>query len=203
MNIAAALEKLNEILPLTNRQRQLPAELKSLHQDILFSLAKTGKVANNYNLDDLKVLNEYDLIVLSQDNNTIRGAYPFSLNKTRHKIVLENTEIYAMCALDAIAIAPVFNLKTKILSKCHVSNEKIEIQQDGDTLIEALPSLDLHVGIKWQQAGVCAADSLCMEMVFLKDNKVASEWKLGDNKSIFSLNDAIKFSIQYFEPLVN
>lgn len=203
MNIVAALDKLNKILPLKKRQSQLTPELKKQHQDILFSLAKLGKVTVEYDYETLKVLNDNDLIVISQDKNEIRGAYPFSLNKTKHKVVLENAEIYAMCAFDAVAIAPVFNIKTKIISKCHITNEKIEIQQNGNKLDKVFPSKNIHIGIKWQETGACAADSLCMEMVFLLNKEIASEWNLSGDKSVFLIDDAIKFSIKYFEPLVN
>lgn len=204
MKIDIALSKLNSLLPLKERQSSISSGLKSLHQEILFSFANSGCVPK---FDDKKIqleeLDENDLIVLDKDTNEIVGAYPFSLKKTAHHVFLENTDLYAMCAFDAISIAPVFNVSTIVKSHCHITNEKIEIHQEGNNVINVKPSKDIYIGIKWQSTGSCAATSLCMEMVFLKNKEIATSWmRSNENISIFSLDDAIKFSINYFKPLI-
>lgn len=202
MNIEVALEKLNSLLPLVERKRNLDAEHQIAHRNILNSFARYGKVDNNIEPSILNLLYENDLIVLDDDKNIV-GAYPFSLRKTAHHISNENIDIFAMCAFDAVSIAPVFNEKIKTVSHCHITNEKIEIQQDSNKLIKVYPSEDIHIGIRWQSAGICAADNLCMEMVFLLNKDVALQWSRGDeNFSIYSLADAIDFAVSYFKPLL-
>lgn len=203
MNIELALDKLNTLLPLKERQRLLPPELQSLHRNILLNFVKSGQALNVENKEYLEILNKNDLIVLDEKTGDIIGAYPFSLMKTAHHVFIGDAELFAMCAFDAVSIAPVFGVSTKIISHCHITKDKIEIQQDMDTIRSVKPSEDIHIGIKWQQTGACAADSLCMEMVFLKDKNVAKEWMSQDNNiSIFTLDDAINFSIKYFRPLI-
>lgn len=201
MNIEKGLLKLNELLPLLERQSKLTPKSLIAHRTILNTFSKTGLAAKNIKQSILLELNENDLIVLDKEGCLV-GAYPFSLRETKHHVVNDDLKIYAMCAFDAVAIAPVFNIKTTILSQCHVSNSKIEISQNGSKLETTFPNDDIHIGIRWQSAGSCAADNLCMEMVFLKNKEIAIEWGQDDSFSIFTLDDAIEFSIKYFKPLM-
>jgi len=202
MNISYALDKLNTVLPLVERQRKLSFEEQKCHRNILSEFSKSGRVPDTVPLTILKKLYKNDLIVLDNSNKII-GAYPFSLRKTDHHIFNENIDLYAMCAFDAVAIAPLFLIKLNIVSQCYVTKETIEIGQDSEQVISVKPSREIYVGIRWQSAGSCSADSLCLEMIFLKDKNIANVWK-GDDKdrSIFSLTDAIDFSVSYFKPLL-
>ena len=204
MDIEAGLNKLNALLPLKARQDLLSPELKELHQEILHNFAENGQALVGVEQQKLQDLNKDDLVVLDEKTKALTGAYPFSIEKKTHHVSLENAELYAMCAFDAISIAPVFGVSTKITSKCHVTNEPIEIEQDANGVISASPSIDIYIGIKWQSTGSCAAESLCMEMVFLKDKATAKQWK-GDNEhiDIYPLEAAIEFGIKYFKPLLD
>jgi Alkylmercury lyase len=202
MNITRALEKLKKLLPLEKRQKNLSPEHRQIHQGILNVLSIEGKVLDNIEQSVLNILAKNDLVVLDKGTNVI-GAYPFSLRKTAHHIFNDNIDLYAMCAFDAVAIAPVFNIKTNIVSSCHLTKEKIEISQNGYKVIDVTPSDKIFIGIRWQSAGSCAANNLCMEMVFLKNKDIALQWKNDDEDySVFSLVDAIEFSIKYFKPLL-
>lgn len=204
MNIETALNKLNTLLPLKARQDSLEPELKLLHRNILLNFAKSGQGLDIDDKAQLKALAKNDLIVLDKQTSKISGAYPFSLKQTAHHITIAGAELYAMCAFDAISIAPVFDVSTKVTSHCHITKEAIELQQDGHHIQSIKPSNDIHIGIKWQSTGSCAAESLCMEMVFLNDKAIAQQW-MGSNEniSIFPLDDAIEFSINYFNPLID
>ena len=202
MKIEVALDKLNTLLPLAERQRNLKPEYRDKHRYILNELLSSGKALSDINASILKVLEKNDLIVLDE-SNTIVGAYPFSLRPTAHHVSHNNINIFAMCAFDAIAIAPVFNVKINVTSQCYVTQEQIEIKQDKKQLLSASPSEDIHIGIRWQSPGSCSADSLCMEMIFLKDAGIAKHWQGGnENFSIFPLDTAIDFATRYFKPLL-
>lgn len=203
MNINEALGKLNELLPLVSRQHALPLAHRSIHQKILYSLANHGAIDFPVESHILESLENNDLVVLDKDTKRVIGAYPFSLNKTEHQVFNEDINFYAMCAFDAVAIAPVFELNINIKSRCHVTHNEIKIQQHCNEVIELYPSKDIYIGILWQSAGSCAADSLCTKMIFLKDHETAQSWKAGSaSKSIFPVNNAIDFAIQYFKPLL-
>lgn len=204
MNIESGLDKLNSLLPLTQRQQNLEPQQREAHQKILNSFAYSGVAPVDIESSILKVLAENDLVVLDEDQKTVIGAYPFSIRETAHHVTNENIDIYAMCAFDAVAIAPVFNVKTNIVSHCQVSNETIEIVQNADELVSAKPSSDIYIGIRWQSAGSCAAESLCMEMLYLKDEATAKQWQGGnEDYSIYPLSDAIEFAARYFKPLIS
>ena len=204
MDIEAGLNKLNTLLPLKARQDLLSPELKTLHQEILRNFAVKGQALDGVDQQQLDALNKDDLVVLDEKTKALTGAYPFSIEKKTHHVSLEKAALYAMCAFDAISIAPVFDVATKITSNCHVTKEKIEIEQKGNEVISVIPSKDIYIGIKWQSTGSCAAESLCMEMVFLKDKVTAEQWK-GDNEhiDIYPLDAAIEFGIKYFKPLLD
>ena len=204
MDIETGLKKLNTLLPLKARQDALTPELQLLHRNILLKFAHTGQALVVDNKEQLEELSKNDLVVLDEKTKELSGAYPFSLKKTAHHIALENAALYAMCAFDAISIAPVFGVATIINSHCHITKEIIKIQQKANEVISVKPSKDIYIGIKWQSTGSCAAESLCMEMVFLKNKEIAEEWK-GSNEhiSVFPLDQAIEFGVNYFKPLID
>ena len=204
MDIETGLNKLNAILPLKERQQSLEPEAVKIHREILNSFANNGKAAEDIDPAILKILQGNDQVVLDESKTKVLGAYPFSLKKTSHRIYNDKVDLYAMCAFDAIAIAPVFNVNMNIESHCYETNEPIEITQHANKVISVKPSDDIYIGIRWQSAGSCAAESLCMEMLDLKDEATARQWKDGkEDHSIYPLPDAIEFAVRYFKPLLS
>ena len=61
-----------------------------------------------------------------------------------------------------------------------------------------------YVGIRWQSTSGCAAQSLCLEMVFLADRATAESWRQDDpgNIDVFTLRDAVAFGAAFFRPLL-
>ena len=110
MDIEAGLNKLNSLLPLKARQNLLSPELKALHQKILRNFADKGQALDSVEPQQLEALNKDDLVVLDEKTKILTGAYPFSMEKKIHHVELKNAELYAMCAFDAISIAPVFSV---------------------------------------------------------------------------------------------
>jgi hypothetical protein len=62
-------------------------------------------------------------------------------------------------------------------------------------------------GIDWGtvESDSCCADSLCMEMLFLKDNKIAQQWLKNNPKGreVFTLKQAVEFASRFFVPLMS
>ena len=213
MDLDAALDKLNSLLPLKERQAQLEPQLRDLHIAIIVHFANHGQalsrdqVAQKLGGGDvdaaLQQLAGEDLIVLSPDNKRISGAYPFSAEERTHVVLVNGHTVHAMCALDALAIAPMFETATRIDSRCHITNAPIEIRMQGEELLTAKPG-DVRLGIHWQGTSGCAAQSLCMEMVFLGDAEIAQRWQQQDSDStdLFELPDAVRFAAAFFRPLL-
>jgi len=213
MNIAAAIDHLNSLLPLQARQHALQPPLRELHRAILCGFALEGKpparalIAARPGIDAvdaaLQRLAAHDLIVLTPDHSEVAGAYPFTTERRVHRVRLNGHIVHAMCALDALSIAPMFETATRIDSRCHDSDRPIGIHMQGAQVISAQPA-DPWVGIRWQGTSGCAAQSLCMEMVFLHDQATAEAWQQDDpgHISIFDLPDAVEFGAAFFRPLL-
>ena len=215
MDIQAAVDRLNSQLPLKARQDQLSPELKAVHQKVLSSLVRQGLPPT---FDDLKAmlsdgniegglqrLGKDDLVVLDAEGKLPVGAYPVTIENTPHKITVSGHTIHAMCALDAVSVAPMFEAEVRIESTCRVTNTPIKILMLGSHIIEVLPTDDVIVGVRWQMPSGVAAHSMCLEMVFLKDRQTAEKWQNGDieNVSLFSLSEAVEFGKKFFLPLMD
>ena len=213
MDVQAAIHHLNRQLPLQARQDQLTPPVKQLHQLILLTLASHGVPPNRNKMIEvvgaaelaaaLQRLGEMDLVVLNAQHSAVLGAYPLTTEATPHHLRLGQHSIYAMCALDAVSVAPMFATEVTINSCCHVSGEPVQIHmQSHDVLAAHLDSV--MVGIRWQMPSMVAAHSMCTEMVFLKDLSTAQHWQ-GDEVeaiSLFTLPEAIAFGAGFFMPLL-
>jgi len=207
-----AVNHLNEILPLAARQKKLSRELANVHQMILKSYVELGRTLSKAEIaehvenieDAVNVLRANDMVVFDNNDEPI-GAYPFTMEQRSHKIRVNGHTIHSMCALDALAISPMFNVKTDIESKCHVTGDNISIIQLDQEVLNSNENEGVHFGLNWNSAvNNCCATSLCTEMIFLKDSKVAEKWLADDAESreIFTLDAAIDFAARFFKPLL-
>jgi len=211
---ASAVDRLNHILPLAANQHLLDIPLQRLHKAILYAYIDKGRTLNRAEMaqyvDDLDkavdILEHNDLVVFDNEKEPI-GAYPFTMEERVHMVSVNGHTVHCMCALDALAVSPMFNMNTEITSHCHVTNDPITIQQHGLTTLNQNDVSDTYFGINWDAASEnnCCADSLCTEMIFLKNKLVAYNWltEAPDHRQIFQLNDAIDFAARFFVPLVN
>lgn len=210
--VERAVDHLNNLLPLVERQKKLNTEdanvyLKILNSYIEFgrSLSKTEIADNVSNVDEtINTLRNNDMVVFDGDDEPV-GAYPFTMEAREHKVKVNNNIVHSMCALDALAISPMFKVKTIIESRCHLSGDKISIEQLDRDVINKVDNAEVHFGIDWSSAeNNCCATSLCTEMIFLKNKNIAENWSNEKIKTreIFNLDEAVNFAAQFFEPLV-
>lgn len=211
--IAAAVERLNSILPLTARHRALDTPLRRLHKMILRSYMELGRTLSRsemaLHIDDIdnavNILKRDDLVVFDEHGEPV-GAYPFTMEERDHVINVNNHTLHCMCALDALAVSPMFNMPATINSRCHITTDPITIQQRDRDILNLGEAGDIHFGINWNAASnnSCCANSLCTEMIFLKTQTVATNWldEAPEQRQIFCLSDAIDFAAQFFVPLI-
>jgi mercuric reductase len=214
MKVEKELRRLKEILPIEEHQKKLTPELREVHRGILRSFAAFGRPLESAEIapmvrsktvsEVLALLAAKDLVVLDAKKERVVGAYPFTIEDTAHTVTITGHKTHAMCALDALSISPMFDTEVTIESCCHVSGTPVRIRQKQMEVLEAQPSREVQVGVRWQSAQGCAAHSLCMEMVFLRDPETSQRWLNVDpeNKSIFTLPEAIEFGAGFFMPLV-
>ncbi len=232
--LGECLRRLHDLLPLKERQQSLVAEHKRVHQAILRTLVEEGRalsrgeIAAMLDVSDesaasvIALLGSYDLVVRNElavtDARTgqlvvldamggeVVGAYPVTTEKTIHQVHVKGKRIFAMCAVDALAVAPMFGVEAEISSVCSMTGDSVQIRQRGTQVLEASPSAErIRVGVRWQRPTTCAAHVLCRQMVFLRDPDVAREWEGGDpiSKELFTLPEAIAFGDAFFGPLID
>jgi hypothetical protein len=214
MDLQAALARLNAQLPLKARQARLSPALRAMHRLVLECLVTQGRpprvdelrrVAMGEDvITGLRHLGAEDLVVLDQDGSLPLGAYPVTSETTPHAVRVNSHDIFAMCALDAVSVAPMFDTEVWIDSSCHVSHTPIVLKMQGGEILQQQPGEDVTVGIRWQMPTAVAAHSMCMQMVFLKDRSTAQAWQAGDTRNIalFSLPQAVQFGQAFFRPLL-
>ena len=208
-----AVNRLNKILPLKQGQLSLTPSMNQLYQDILFSYIEIGRSLNRAELTTkvkdinelIKLFTEKDLVVFDKTGEPV-GAYPFTMESRIHKLTVNGHQLNSMCALDSLAVSPMFNKPVDIVSKCHITDKTIKIKQSAFKLLNADDVTDLYFGINWGSATdtCCCANSLCGEMVFLKSDKVMSDWLNADrdNRQTFKLDQAIEFAARFFKPVI-
>ncbi|NOQ68498.1 MAG: hypothetical protein GQ573_00075 [Gammaproteobacteria bacterium] len=211
--IQNAVNHLNKILPLVERQQKLSPEIANVYQKILNSYVELGRTLNKKEIaeyvDDVEetinTLRTNDMVVFDSNDEPV-GAYPFTMEQRDHKVKVNDHLVHSMCALDALAISPMFNIKTHIDSKCHVSGESISIDQFDQQVLNKDENKNVHFAINWNSAANnCCATSLCTEMIFLKDEEIANKWLAEDtdNREIFTIDEAIEFASSFFKPLIS
>ncbi len=208
-----ALSRLDLLLPLAEHQAQLPEVLYRVHRFCLQSLQQRGCMPDTQMLARLLInygvrrgihaLADLDLLVLD-GNGVPVGAYPMTEEETPHRLQLPGTVVYAMCAIDALAVAPMFSQELIIHSCCHETGEAIRIHQRGMHLLSVEPHDEVYTGIRWQDTASCAAHTLCREMVFLRDADSAACWQenLSSESTLLSLSRSIELAAAFFLPLV-
>ena len=195
-----ALDHLTALLPLADRQAALDSRLRSVHRAILRGFLEQG-VPPEADPPDAMALADVDLVVTGADG-AVTGAYPFTLEHTPHAVQTEATHVHAMCSLDALAVAPMYGVTTRVISKCAVSGGAIEIRQRDNDLVSSRPPAP-WIGIRWQAPSEHAATSLCRDMVLLRDERTAVRWRGADPDSaaILPLPEAIELAAAFFGPL--
>jgi mercuric reductase len=136
----------------------------------------------------------------------IHGAYPFTMDPRMHRVHMNGLVVHAMCALDALAPSAMFSCQSSIHSRCAVSQQSISIEMEGDSIGNKAQCGETHVGINWQAASdtnTCA-DSLCLEMLFLRDSETAQQWATANSshRETFTLDEAVTFAKHFFCPLM-
>ena len=207
-----AVDRLNSILPLAESQQSLSDELVDVYHNILHSYVERGRTLNRDEIaqqvgdvdESVRLLGEKDMVVFDSNGEPV-GAYPFTMEQREHEVRVNGNKVHCMCALDALAVSPMFGMDTSIQSKCRVSRKPVRIHQHGREIVDADDNRDVFFGISWNAASTsCCATSLCTEMIFLKGAQTAGQWQAedADNREIFNLREAVDFAAGFFTPLI-
>lgn len=207
--ITTAIQHLAAILPLRQNLESLDADARKIYHAIQHQYLTGGRAPTLAELNAvspqapaaLRTLADKDMVV-TDAGGEITGAYPFSSEPRTSRIEINGHTVHAMCALDALAPSAMAHCKSRVVSRCAVTQEEVIIELDDRKILNAKETRDLFVGINWQaaQSASSCATSLCTEMLYLKGEAVALQW-LAENpasREIFTLPEAVQFSAGFF-----
>ena len=142
------------------------------------SSAETRAYARRVRLDDsaaLETLAREDLVRLGGDGE-IAVAYPFSGRPTAHRVRFPSRhEVYAMCAIDALGIAPMFKQPVEITSRDPLSGEEVSARVAPNLDAEwRPPSAVVVAGALRGDADSCTA--CCPVLNFFASSENADRW---------------------------
>ena len=204
--------RLTAIIPLAARQAALPPAWRAAHRAILASYAADGRPPRRVDLAAMPGIDDADTLLARLDGDDmvvldatgeIAGAYPFTSETTPHTVTVGGASVHAMCAVDALSVAPMLGTATRIDSRCAVSGAPVRVVMEGLAVTECTPAGPL-VGIHWAAASGHTAHSLCRQMLFLADEATAQQWQADapDARRLYTLRQAIDLGAAFFVPLL-
>ena len=171
-----------------DRGRIAPAErgLRAVHQAILRSFAAGGHAPEPETLDAaaapfnaaaaLAELAAGDFLCLDQGGR-ISAAYPFSATPTAHLVqITGHPPVYAMCAIDALGIAPMLGTSVVISSADPVTEEPIVVSVDGSDSAWRPATAVVFVGRTADQCAGPSAATCCGYINFFASRPAAAAW---------------------------
>jgi Alkylmercury lyase len=124
------------------RLTRLTASERSLYRWVLASFARGGypaidelcDLASDLGLeieDTLELFAKLDLVHHDSSSGEILVAYPFSARPRGHSVLINSTHrVEAMCAIDALGIAPMLQLPIEVTSRDPLSGAEIWVRLD-------------------------------------------------------------------------
>jgi hypothetical protein len=191
-----------------------------VHQAVLRSFAATGSAPDPGTLvvpgaevpDVLVLLHDQDFIRLGADGR-IEIAYPFSAKPTPHVVRLPgDVEAYAMCAIDALGIAPMLGAPVQIRSSDPATGAVITVRvpaTGSGTVWDPDTAVVVYGGIADAPADPGdpqpAADVCCGMMNFFANRSSAANWMAAHpaiEGAVLDHADALRLGTEVFGPLL-
>jgi hypothetical protein len=199
------------------RTRALPVAPveKAVHQAILRSFGSSGHppsaaeidlLATGFGRDSaevLRALHNLDAIRLDTQGQ-IAVAYPFSTRPTRHRVRIANrVEVYAMCAIDALGVAPMLDQDTRIDSTDATSGRPVSLTTTAGRTSWDPTGAVVFVGSVASRGP--SADTCCDYLNFFADDAAAKAWTAAHPEvpgQILTQKLAETLAVRLFEPLL-
>lgn len=177
-----------DVLARGGRGRLAPAEggQRAVQQAVLLAFATHGRPPTDAELAEaaapfgrppaevLAELSAADYLQLGADGR-IRAAYPFSPVPTAHRVrIAGGPQVWAMCAVDALGIAPMLGRDVEIRSADPRSGRAITVAfRDGTAAWEPASAVVL---VSTRACSGPAVDACCSSLNFFTDSSSALRW---------------------------
>jgi hypothetical protein len=123
----------------------------------------------------VRELEKKDALLRKRGTQEIVSIYPFSLEPTKHQLVLQDgTRLFAMCAVDALGAPIMVANDAKIVSRCEMCNQEMIVEIRNDQ-IASISHPDMIVCSTKAQA-YPAAENCCPLVNFFCSTKHANDW---------------------------
>ncbi|SDU76572.1 alkylmercury lyase family protein [Jiangella alkaliphila] len=169
------------------RARAVPLDpaQRAVHQAILRHFAAAGRPPTRADLDAvtadpartaaaLAELHDLDAVRLDPAGGIV-VAYPFSATPTRHRVrIAGRTDVHAMCAIDALGIAPMLGQDTRIDSLDVTTGRAVAVTTAGGRT--SWEPADAVVFVGADTCGGAAADCCCDYLNFFTSHAAAQAW---------------------------
>jgi hypothetical protein len=126
----------------TERTARLSAEERALYRWVIerFALATPPTAAQlaeqaqalALDIDEAVAALARDDLVHLDETGTVTVAYPFSARPRGHEVAVEGRVVQAMCAIDALGIAPMLDQPIEVHSHDPISGSEIRVNADPD-----------------------------------------------------------------------
>lgn len=188
--VGDTLEALFETCNWSERWAGLSEAEDGMRRLVLETFARSGRAPLKHELvlttglapeqvqDLLVKLSDRDMVVVNADNSEIIGAYPFVERQTEHRLKLDDTALYAMCAIDALGTGAMLGMDIKVVSACRYCHTPVRFKtgDKGLKLASHTPE-QTNVWVGRQYADGCAANSLCTTMAFFCSDAHLDSWR--------------------------
>ncbi|WIY25729.1 organomercurial lyase [Parasedimentitalea psychrophila] len=205
--VAEAIPQLLQDWRMRKRWDAISPNARDTHKEILRSYLRSAAPPKIASLEPaiLEDLQSRDLIVVK--NGQITSAYPFSTIATTHAVTVDAVTNSAVCAIDALGVAAMSALASRVQCQCPICNGKIDvsIRADGLTIQAAWPATArLWAGVV-DIAG-CAADTQCQTMLVFCSPKHLAVWRETQKPVVrgfdLSLSQAVQLGAAIFRPFL-
>lgn len=108
----------------------------------LRTLASRLEVSESAAATLLSALERKGFLVRDQHSNTIKAAYPLSIRPTHYRLTLKDKgrQRYAMCAVDALGVGPLFGVAVIVNAACPQCGRSIRIHVEESQIVAVKPA---------------------------------------------------------------
>lgn len=144
----------------------------------LAELTERANTVDGLSIDEmLDHFETLDLIRRDPQSNEITVAYPFSLKATAHEVRMDRgANVFAMCAIDALAIPLVLARDALVRSRDPVSDELIEVRVSSTGEASWMPEATVVLAARRGDDFSVIADSCCQVTNFFASTDSAKRY---------------------------
>lgn len=157
------------------RESVVSPDAHQVFRDLIDDLVATGTIDQPDQLELIRELASEDWLVAN--GGKVTAVYPFSLEPTGIQVTINGQTRYAMCAIDALGIAPMLSVPVEVDASCPETGERLHLSVAPESTISTSPD---DVVIVRRRQGGSAHLSRCAATRFFASTDAADGWRTRD-----------------------